>query len=250
MADFRALVRRRRDGHVVFDLDVVHAGVVVEALEQTRAVLTDDEVSPDGPLAPAADAGGPDVASDGGPEGGPDGPDHAGGRPPGPADDEFDAIVAATLGGVGTGAAGTAAPAPDDPVLRRLLPDAYLDDPDASAEVRRLSGDSVRSHKVEAIDSVLVDLAVLREQDGGVAVAPERAGAWLTALNDARLALGTLLAVGEDDDLHAELDEYEERLGRGEGGDEPPEQALRAYRIAVYDFLSALLEMVVRALDR
>ena len=41
-AEYRALVRRRRDGHVVFDLDPVHAGVVAEALEQTRAVL--DEI--------------------------------------------------------------------------------------------------------------------------------------------------------------------------------------------------------------
>jgi len=40
-ADYRALVRRRRDGHLVFDLDLVHAGVVAEALEQTRAVLAE-----------------------------------------------------------------------------------------------------------------------------------------------------------------------------------------------------------------
>ena len=104
---------------------------------------------------------------------------------------------------------------------------------------------------MSAIDSVLHDLELLRDRDGSLAVSTERAAAWLTALNDARLALGTLLAVGEDDDLHAELDAYEKQLGEGGlVGDEPAEQALRAYRIAVYDFLSALLDMVVRVLDR
>ena len=235
---YRALVRRRRDGHVVFDLDLVHAGVVAEALEQTRAVLDEGAtaVAPPGP--PAA----PPITP---PAGGPG------------TDDEFDAIVAAL--GMGPGEddeAGEAELLRDDPVLRRLLPDAYLDDPEGSADFRRLSGGAVRGHKVEAIDSVLADLDLLRTQDGGVAVAPERAVAWLTALNDARLALGTLLALGEDDDLYAELDAYEQAVedqvaaGGEESGALQGEAALRAYRIAVYDFLSALLDMVVRVLDR
>ena len=172
-------------------------------------------------------------------------------------DAEFDAIVAGLGMGPGeTAEAGDAERLRDDPVVRRLLPDAYLDDPEGSADFRRLSGDSVRGHKVEAIDSVLADLDRLRAQDGGVAVTPERAAAWLTALNDARLALGTLLALGEDDDLYAELDAYEQAVEDqvAAGGEEAEalqgEAALRAYRIAVYDFLSALLDMVVRALDR
>jgi len=227
-AGFRALVRRRRDGRVVFDLDLVHAGVVAEALEQTRAVLVDDL-----------------------------GPERAGGPVDGAGADEFDAIVA-RLGDVADEDSARRSIAQEslrgDPVLRRLLPDAYMDDAPGSAEFRRLSGDSVRGHKVAAIDSVLADLDLLRRQDGGLAVPPERAQSWLTALNDARLALGTLLAVGEDDDLAAELDVYEQQLVADQevdaGATEPDEQALRAYRIAVYDFLSALLDMVVRALDR
>ncbi len=237
---FRALVRRRRDGHVVFDLDVVHAGVVTEALEQTRAVLLDQPA--DGAedlLAPPAPAPGDGGGADSGVQGEPD---------------EFDAIVAG-LGDVADEESARRSAAAeagrDDPVVRRLLPDVYLDDPGASAEFRRLSGDVVRTHKVSAIESVLTDLELLRDRDGGLAVSPERAAAWLTALNDARLALGTLLAVGEDDDLHAELDTYEQQLAEGGlDSDEPADQALRAYRIAVYDFLSALLDMVVRALDR
>ncbi len=233
-----AMVRRRRDGHVAFDLDVVHAGVVAEALEQTRAVLAEGEGAPSGPAATA----------------GPPAPGGAGAGPSQEVDDEFEAIVS-RLGGE--------APVPDDPVLRRLLPDATLEDPEEAAEFRRLAGAGVRDAKVAAIDSVLEDLALLRRQDGGVVVAPDRAQAWLTALNDCRLALGTLLALGEDDDLHAELDAYEaELLAEAAAGDDDAEdadtdgsaagteRALRAYRIAVYDFLSALLEMVVRAVDR
>lgn len=234
-SDYRALVRRRRDGHVVFDLDLVHAGVVAEALEQTRAVLDEGAAPSPAAFTPPAEA-----------------------RPDGePADDGFDAIVAGLGMGPGERAeAGAAEQLRDDPVVRRLLPDAYLDDPEASADFRRLSGDTVRGPKVAAIDSVLADLDLLREQEGGVVVAPERAAAWLTALNDARLALGTLLALGEDDDLYAELDAYEQAVEDqvAAGGEESEalqgEAALRAYRIAVYDFLSALLDMVVRVLDR
>ena len=246
-AEYRALVRRRRDGHVVFDLDPVHAGVVAEALEQTRAVLDEATDEPTTPTAaprpvepvepververvePSVNAAGVDA---------------------------FDAIVAGLGMGPGEDAdAGEAELVRGDPVLRRLLPDAYLDDPEGSADFRRLSGGAVRSHKVEAIDSVLADLDQLRAQDGGVAVAPERAAAWLTALNDARLTLGTLLALGEDDDLYAELDAYEQAVEDQVAGGEASEAlqdeaALRAYRIAVYDFLSALLDMVVRVLDR
>jgi len=235
--DFRALVRRRRDGHVVFDLDLVHAGVVAEALEQTRAVL-DEGGDP-----PAERPGGPGAPGDD--------LDRSDGH------DEFDGIVANLGMGPGeTAEAGASERLREDPVVRRLLPDVYLDDPEGSAEFRRLSGDSVRGHKVQAIDSVLADLDTLRAQDGGLAVAPERAAAWLTALNDARLALGTLLALGEDDDLYAELDAYEQAVEDqvAAGGEESEalkgEAALRAYRIAVYDFLSALLDMVVRVLDR
>ena len=219
MARYSALVRRRRDGRIAFDLDLVHAGVVVEALEQTRQVLLGRDDS-------GGDAdGAPDEAD--------------------PADD-FDSIVAG-LGELGEDV--TAEQEDDDPVLRRLLPDAFLDDGPASAEFRRFTADSVLGRKVDAIDSALSDLAVLQRQDGGVVLDDTRAQAWLTALNDARLALGTRLAVAEDDDLQAELDAYERRVLEDPEAAEEADEALRAYRIAVYDFLSGLLDMVVRALD-
>lgn len=222
---FSALVRRRRDGTVAFDLDLVHAGVVTEALEQTRAVLAGDtraEADEDGPAIRVTEP-----------------------------TDEFERIVA------GLELAGTAEgghdPSPADPVLRRLLPDAFDGDAEASAEFRRLTGGSVRDGKVAAIDSALADLARLRAQEGGVVLEAERAARWLPALNDARLALATLLELTDDDDLYAELDAYEQQVeAAAEAGvvTEDAERSLRAYRIAVYDFLSALLDMVVQALDR
>lgn len=246
MSRYSALVRRRRDGRIAFDLDLVHAGVVVEALEQTRQVLLGESGGELG------DGGGPDGGDGSGDDGSGDDDDGSGDDVDSATRDEFDAIVAG-LGDLGAVRGDPGVEPPDavdgDPVLRRLLPDAFLDDAVASEEFRRLTGDSVRGRKVTAIDSTLSDLALLQRQDGGVVLEVERARAWLTALNDARLALGTRLALGEDDDLQAELDAFEERVLDPESSEEA-EVALRAYRIAVYDFLSGLLDMVVRALDR
>ena len=238
MSRYSALVRRRRDGRIALDLDLVHAGVVVEALEQTRQVLLGSD--PDGSDPDGRDPDGRDgerTASDGESAG-------TGGRPAA-ATDDFDSIVAG-LGDLGDS---VETEEDDDPVLRRLLPDAFLDDATASAEFRRYTADSVLGRKVTAIDSALSDLSVLQRQDGGVVLDHTRAQAWLTALNDARLALGTRLALAEDDDLQAELDAYERRMLEDPEAAEEAEEALRAYRIAVYDFLSGLLDMVVRALD-
>ncbi len=265
---FGALVRRKRDGRVAIELDLVHAGVVTEAVLQTRTLLA----GVDGPAAdpgsgdrPAPGRAGPGESptppGDGSPgsEGGAPGPSDTAGGPPADSaaaaaaaegqrsvDDEFAAIVAGLAAGDGE----EQAPASDDPALRRLLPDAYLDDPAASAEFRRLSADSVRGRKVAALDAVLADLAELRQQAGGVVLEQARARSWLTALNDARLALGTRLALTESDNLDAELAEYEARVLAAPDAEDDEETATRAYRIAVYGFLSELLEMTVRALDR
>ena len=47
---------------------------------------------------------------------------------------------------------------PDDPVLARLLPDGYTDDPEASAEFRRYTEESLRTAKVAAAQTVLASL--------------------------------------------------------------------------------------------
>ena len=60
---------------------------------------------------------------------------------------------------------------PDDPVLARLLPDGYADDPEASAEFRRYTEESLRTAKV-AVGADGTGLAALGRRRG----AAERAG--------------------------------------------------------------------------
>ena len=115
--------------------------------------------------------------------------------------------------------------APDDPVLLRLLPDAY-GDPEQAAEFRRLTDSELRTGKTAAIDRVLADLAEERiELD-----LEEGIGLWLQALNDVRLVLGTRLDVTE------EWVETVEAL--------PPDDP-RLPLYAFYDWLSVLQETLV-----
>ena len=81
---------------------------------------------------------------------------------------------------------------PDDPVVARLFPDGYRDDPVAAAELRALTEDDLRAAKLDAARTVAGSLAERVVLDG------ETAGVWLAALNDVRLALGTRLGVTED----------------------------------------------------
>jgi len=84
---------------------------------------------------------------------------------------------------------------PDDRVLARLLPDFATDDATLSSGMRALHEPALVEAKDGAASVVLETLP----QDGGrVELTPEQADAWLTALNDVRLALGTALDVSED----------------------------------------------------
>jgi hypothetical protein len=124
---------------------------------------------------------------------------------------------------------GPAAP-PEDPVLARLLPDAYGDDPEAAGEFRRYTEQGLRSGKVAAARTVL---ATLPSEGGRVRLSAGDAEAWLRSLNDVRLALGVVLGITED---------YERAFGELD-----PEDPRQAY-LQVYDFLTFLQETLVRAL--
>lgn len=86
---------------------------------------------------------------------------------------------------------------PDDPVLARLLPDAYRDDPDAAGEFRKFTESGLRSGKVESAQTLLETLPAT---GGKVRLTSEQAEAWLRSLNDVRLALGVRLGVTDDYD--------------------------------------------------
>jgi len=118
---------------------------------------------------------------------------------------------------------------PSDPILARLLPDAYADDADA-AEFRRYTEVGLRSGKVAAAQTVL---ATLPADGGRIRLKTEDAQAWLRALNDVRLSLGVVLGV--TDDFDEQMDDLQ--------ADDP-----RAAYVGVYQWLGYLQESLVEAL--
>jgi Domain of unknown function (DUF2017) len=140
-------------------------------------------------------------------------------KPPDPLDD-----LARLLGQTGP------ATPPDDPVLARLLPDAYADDTEAAGDFRRFTEQELRNGKAAAARTVL---ATLPEDGGRVRLSEEEAQVWLRALNDVRLALGVRLSITEDFDARA--------------ADLDPADPRSAY-MWIYDWLTFLQETLVRAL--
>jgi hypothetical protein len=113
----------------------------------------------------------------------------------------------------------------DDPSLVRLFPPAYPDDPAGNAEYEQLTRDSLLAGRLEAlrIMEATVDADELTE---------EELTAWLGALNDLRLVLGTRLDVSEDS-YAAALDPRDPR----------------APELALFGYLSWLQEQAVAALS-
>jgi hypothetical protein len=119
---------------------------------------------------------------------------------------------------------------PDDPVLARLLPDGYRDNPDAAMEFRRFTESGLRSAKVAAAQTVL---ETLPPAGGRIKLSGEQAEAWLRSLNDVRLALGVRLGVTDDFD--------------GLNEDIASEDPRSAY-FTVYQWLAYLQESLLSAL--
>jgi hypothetical protein len=118
---------------------------------------------------------------------------------------------------------------PDDPALARLFPDAYLDDTEAAAEFRRFTERDLRETKVAHAHTALDSL---RRSGEKVTLSADEATAWLGALNDVRLALGTRLGITEDG--MAELASL-------------PDEDPRAATFHVYDWLTYLQESLVQS---
>jgi hypothetical protein len=128
-------------------------------------------------------------------------------------------------------------PSPDTPILERLLPEAYREDPDAAAEFRRLTDADLRATKRAALQQILDDIGTAgslgRARNITVDLTEPAATAWLHALADVRLALGIRLDITEDTSV--------------EEGELPPESS-RAAELAVYDWLTWLQDALVRAM--
>ena len=113
---------------------------------------------------------------------------------------------------------------PGDPSLRRLFPPAYDEDDDERAYRDLMGG--------ELLDGRRAALDVVAETVDHDRLSADEADAWLRALNDLRLVLGTRLDVQEDT--------FAEELRR----DDP-----RATALAVYGYLSWIQEQLIEALS-
>lgn len=153
------------------------------------------------------------------------------GRPgaPGGTADDLDRLLAEA---VEAAEAAEAPSIPDDPVLARLLPDAYQEDPEAAGEFRKYTESSLREAK-KYFAQTLLD--TLPPSGGRVRLTGDQARDWMRALNDVRLMFGVRLEVTED---------FEEQLA-ALAPDDPKVAAFE-----VYGWLGAVQESLVRALDR
>ena len=153
--------------------------------------------------------------------------------PPGPTADPFEALMSEFSG---------ATTIPEDPVLARLFPTAYVDDDESAADFRRFTEGSLRDGKAAAaglIIDTLEDAGLPPElsEDGlviDVELTRSEAETWMRAFTDIRLALATRLGV--------------------EAGDEGywhslPDDDPRAQAHDIYDWVGYLQETLVHALS-
>jgi hypothetical protein len=106
--------------------------------------------------------------------------------------------------------------------LERLFPPGYANDPDREQEYQQLTHDELLTKRLASVD--IVEQTVTQ-----TTLDEDQINAWMGAVNDLRLVLGTRLDVTEDmDDI--ELDDP------------------RAPAFAVYHYLTHLLAEIVNAL--
>jgi len=121
---------------------------------------------------------------------------------------------------------GTETPEPTDPVLKRLLPNAYRFDPEKANEFRRYTERDLRVGKISRAKAMV---SILRADDDEITLTSEQAEAWAMSLADLRVALGAKLGLFDathDDSLKSES----------------PEQS-------VYDWLTWLQGSVIEAIQ-
>jgi hypothetical protein len=104
--------------------------------------------------------------------------------------------------------------APTDPALRRLLPDAYREDPEAAAEFRRYTEATLRDEMAADLHVVRLTLSIVSET-GHATLDDDTTQAWLRVLNRVRLVLAVRLGIETADDHEAlgSLDDEDPRVG-------------------------------------
>jgi len=111
-----------------------------------------------------------------------------------------------------------------DPSTARLFPPAYQDDPEHQAEYQEMVGDDLLQKRLQAIE--IVDQTVQAKR-----LDEEQLLAWLGALNDLRLVLGTRLGIEVETD-----------------GEDIADDDLRAPMLGLYHYLGWLVSQAVDAL--
>jgi hypothetical protein len=138
---------------------------------------------------------------------------------------------------IGMRADGAPPPAPpEDPAVARLLPDGSRDDPEASAEYRRLTEYGLRSRKREGARTAA---AALNRPAPVVLTQPE-ALSLLKAFTDVRLVLGERLELKTDEDAEA----LHQRLWAGEEAESWLATA------SIYEVLTSWQEHLVSAVAK
>lgn len=88
---------------------------------------------------------------------------------------------------------------PLDPAVKRLLPDAYPGDAEASAEFRRFTASGLIDRKTRNAHAVIASLE-LAVSSGEIVLDEAGAAAWLRTLTDIRLVVAARLGIETDDD--------------------------------------------------
>jgi hypothetical protein len=153
-------------------------------------------------------------------------------EPAAPTADAFEALMSEFSG---------ATTPPEDPVLARLFPTAYVDDDEAASDFRRFTESGLRDGKAAASGMVidtLEDAGLPPEltEDGlviDVELTRSEAETWMRAFTDVRLALATRLGVeaGDEDYWHS-----------------LPDEDPRAQAHDIYEWVGYLQETIVEAL--
>ncbi len=123
---------------------------------------------------------------------------------------------------------------PEDPVLKRLFPDAYPGDATGSAEFRRFTERDLKAKKVADAQVVLDRLAATELGQHDLRIPRDEVEAWLRTLTSVRLAVATRLGISD-----AETADELSAL---------PEDDPRSFLASVYDWLGFAQETMINAL--
>jgi hypothetical protein len=124
---------------------------------------------------------------------------------------------------------------PEDPALKRLLPNVSKDDGEASLEFRRLTERSLRESKAGALRAAAMGL-----ESKDVLLDATAAAHWATALTDVRLVLAERLGIRSEDDA--------ERVHEITDWSDVGDDDVDAYLALVYNFVTWLQTTLIDAM--